>query len=132
MDVLLLVSHIFGAKLLIRLYNINMEVMACRQNGRSYLGILDDVQNCLSLLDIPFTDINNIVGSKSYFQQSMLLFFFFMYIHIRLCACMPSVPGTSFMTLMTFLVGCLFFVLLRLQVPIVYTLRERLQSFHCQ
>lgn len=85
MDILLLVSHIFGAKLLIRLYNINMEVMACRQNGRSYLGILDDVQNCLSLLDIPFTDINNIVGSKSYFQQSMLLFFFYVYTHTLVC-----------------------------------------------
>lgn len=41
--------------------------MMCRQNGRSYLGILDDVESSFSLLDIPFTDINNIVGSQSYF-----------------------------------------------------------------
>jgi len=32
-----------------------------RQNGRSFLGILDDVQSSLSLLDIPFTDINHMV-----------------------------------------------------------------------
>ena len=36
-------------------------MMACRQNGRSYIGILDAVQSSLSLLDTPFTDINNIV-----------------------------------------------------------------------
>ncbi|KAK9270192.1 hypothetical protein L1049_025768 [Liquidambar formosana] len=37
-------------------------VIACsyRQNGRSHLGILDDVQSSLTLLDIPFTDITNI------------------------------------------------------------------------
>lgn len=40
--------------------------MMCRQYGRSYLGILDDVECSLSLLDIPFTDINNLVSSKSY------------------------------------------------------------------
>ncbi|RWR79336.1 Peptidase S9 [Cinnamomum micranthum f. kanehirae] len=39
--------------------------IACtyRQNGRSYLGILDDVESSFSLLDIPFTDINNIVSA---------------------------------------------------------------------
>ncbi|KAL5579915.1 hypothetical protein UlMin_012357 [Ulmus minor] len=31
-----------------------------KQKGRSYLGILDDVQHTMSLLDVPFTDINNI------------------------------------------------------------------------
>ena len=38
------------------------ELIVCsyRQNGRSYLGILDVVNSLLSALDIPFTDINNI------------------------------------------------------------------------
>lgn len=36
-------------------------MFACRKNGRSYLGILDDVESSLFLLNIPFTDINNIV-----------------------------------------------------------------------
>lgn len=72
-------------KLLIRLYDFKMEVMACRQNGRSYLGILDDVQNHLSLLDIPFTDINNVVGSQSCLRQSML------FLHIHLFVCTPLV-----------------------------------------
>eukprot|EP00268_Persea_americana_P023706 TRINITY_DN2322_c0_g2_i3.p1 TRINITY_DN2322_c0_g2~~TRINITY_DN2322_c0_g2_i3.p1 ORF type:complete len:737 (+),score=131.99 TRINITY_DN2322_c0_g2_i3:286-2496(+) len=40
----------------------NSIVCTYRQNGRSYLGILDDVQNHLSLLDIPFTDINNVIA----------------------------------------------------------------------
>ncbi|XP_021819383.1 uncharacterized protein LOC110761254 isoform X2 [Prunus avium] len=37
-------------------------LIACsyRQNGRSYLGILDDVQSSFSVLNIPFTDIDNI------------------------------------------------------------------------
>ncbi|KAE8695813.1 Acylamino-acid-releasing enzyme, putative isoform 3 [Hibiscus syriacus] len=37
-------------------------LIACtyRKNGRSYLGILDDAQGSFSLLDIPFTDIENI------------------------------------------------------------------------
>ncbi|KAG6784535.1 hypothetical protein POTOM_010232 [Populus tomentosa] len=43
--------------------NEGKNLIACsyRQNGRSFLGILDDVQSSLSLLDIPFTDINHIV-----------------------------------------------------------------------
>ncbi|VVA24792.1 PREDICTED: S9 family peptidase [Prunus dulcis] len=37
-------------------------LIACsyRENGRSYLGILDDVQGSFSVLNIPFTDIDNI------------------------------------------------------------------------
>ncbi|XP_044475519.1 uncharacterized protein LOC123203274 isoform X2 [Mangifera indica] len=37
-------------------------LIACnyRQNGRSYLGVLDDAEGSISLLDIPFTDIDNI------------------------------------------------------------------------
>ncbi|KAA8537709.1 hypothetical protein F0562_027301 [Nyssa sinensis] len=38
----------------------NLIACSYRQNGRSFLGILDDVQSTVSLLDIPFTDINNI------------------------------------------------------------------------
>ncbi|OMO74886.1 hypothetical protein COLO4_26452 [Corchorus olitorius] len=39
-------------------------LIACsyRQNGRSYLGILDDAQGSLSPLNIPFTDIDNITS----------------------------------------------------------------------
>ncbi|KAI3465396.1 hypothetical protein Pfo_022059 [Paulownia fortunei] len=39
-------------------------LIACgyRMNGRSYLGILDVMQSKISLLDIPFTDINNITS----------------------------------------------------------------------
>jgi len=37
----------------------------CRQQGKSYLGIIDDVPGSkLTLLDIPFTDIENIVIFK--------------------------------------------------------------------
>ncbi|KAE8683648.1 Detected protein of confused Function [Hibiscus syriacus] len=43
-------------------------LIACtyRQNGRSYLGILDDVQGSFYLLDIPFTDIENITSWNNY------------------------------------------------------------------
>ncbi|GLT47022.1 hypothetical protein SLA2020_207440 [Shorea laevis] len=46
--------------------NGDKNLIACsyRQNGRSYLGILDDAQHSLSLLDIPFTDIDNISSWK--------------------------------------------------------------------
>ncbi|XP_065847073.1 uncharacterized protein [Euphorbia lathyris] len=42
--------------------NEGKNLIACsfRQKGRSYLGILDYAQSSLSLLDIPFTDIENI------------------------------------------------------------------------
>ncbi|KAF4346569.1 uncharacterized protein LOC115695570 [Cannabis sativa] len=41
-------------------------LIACtyRQKGRSYLGILDEVQSTISLLDIPYTDIDNITSTK--------------------------------------------------------------------
>ncbi|XP_011017237.1 PREDICTED: uncharacterized protein LOC105120651 isoform X3 [Populus euphratica] len=44
--------------------NEGKNLIACsyRQNGRSFLGILDDVQSSLSLLDIPFTDIDHITS----------------------------------------------------------------------
>lgn len=44
--------------------NEGKNLIACsyRQNGRSFLGILDDVQSSLSLLDIPFTDINHMTS----------------------------------------------------------------------
>ncbi|KAL6215522.1 hypothetical protein ACLB2K_014951 [Fragaria x ananassa] len=38
----------------------NLIACSYRQNGKSYLGIVDDVQGSLSLLNIPFTDIDNI------------------------------------------------------------------------
>ncbi|KAL9359643.1 hypothetical protein Peur_047766 [Populus x canadensis] len=44
--------------------NEGKNLIACsyRQNGRSFLGILDDVQSSLSLLDIPFTDIDHMTS----------------------------------------------------------------------
>ncbi|KAB2629703.1 hypothetical protein D8674_034498 [Pyrus ussuriensis x Pyrus communis] len=44
-------------------------IIACsyRQKGRSYLGILDDAQGSLSLLNTPFTDIDNIVRLETFF-----------------------------------------------------------------
>ncbi|KAL9172436.1 hypothetical protein ABFS82_03G046700 [Erythranthe guttata] len=43
---------------------LNKNSIACtyRMNGSSYLGIIDVAQNKISLLDIPFTDINNITS----------------------------------------------------------------------
>ncbi|KAF9687591.1 hypothetical protein SADUNF_Sadunf02G0109300 [Salix dunnii] len=50
--------------------NEGKNLIACsyRKNGRSFLGILDDVQSSLSLLDIPFTDIDNIVLPQTLFS----------------------------------------------------------------
>lgn len=42
---------------------VNQVVVGCRQSGKSYIGILDDSQSTMSILDIPFTDIVNIVRS---------------------------------------------------------------------
>ncbi|XP_052200679.1 uncharacterized protein LOC127807097 [Diospyros lotus] len=44
--------------------NEQKNLIACtyRQNGRSFLGILDDAYSTLAVLDIPFTDINNITS----------------------------------------------------------------------
>ncbi|KAL1822120.1 hypothetical protein ACET3Z_008898 [Daucus carota] len=41
-------------------------LIACtyRQNGRSFIGILDYAKNKMSMLDIPFTDINNITAGS--------------------------------------------------------------------
>ncbi|XP_021856255.1 uncharacterized protein [Spinacia oleracea] len=38
----------------------NLIACSYRLKGRSYVGVLDDAQSSLSLLDIPFTDISNI------------------------------------------------------------------------
>ncbi|KAL2895147.1 Acylamino-acid-releasing enzyme 1 [Bienertia sinuspersici] len=38
----------------------NLVACSYRMKGRSYIGVLDDAQSSLSLLDIPFTDISNI------------------------------------------------------------------------
>ncbi|KAF9622679.1 hypothetical protein IFM89_032600 [Coptis chinensis] len=42
-------------------------LLACcyRQKGKSFLGILDDSQKSLSVLDVSFTDINNIVSGSN-------------------------------------------------------------------
>ncbi|XAR59475.1 Bleomycin hydrolase [Bertholletia excelsa] len=43
----------------------NVLACSCRQNGRSYLGVIDEAQNSLSIVDIPFTYITNIVSSAN-------------------------------------------------------------------
>ncbi|KAM7517102.1 hypothetical protein LguiA_006685 [Lonicera macranthoides] len=40
----------------------NLIACSYRQNGRSHVGIVDDTQGTLSILDTPFTDINNIAS----------------------------------------------------------------------
>ncbi|KAK9096703.1 hypothetical protein Sjap_022200 [Stephania japonica] len=40
----------------------NLVACCYRQNGRSYLGIIDDAQKLLSVLDVPFTDISTIIA----------------------------------------------------------------------
>ncbi|XP_050365718.1 uncharacterized protein LOC126784289 [Argentina anserina] len=48
----------------------NLIACSYRKSGRSYLGILDDVEGSLSLLSIPFTDINNItLGINSLYVE---------------------------------------------------------------
>lgn len=71
----------------------------CRQKGKSYLGLIDDMQGSkLTLLDIPFTDIENIViftifsfpffGSKLIFSHNNNLN----------CAIMPlQTSGTDYL-----------------------------------
>ncbi|RDX91231.1 Dipeptidyl aminopeptidase BIII, partial [Mucuna pruriens] len=45
----------------------NLIACSYRQQGKSYLGIIDDVQGSkLTLLDIPFTDIDNITSGNDY------------------------------------------------------------------
>ncbi|KAI3862938.1 hypothetical protein MKW92_050687 [Papaver armeniacum] len=39
-------------------------LIACSYSGKSYLGILDDVQNSLTVVDVPFIDIGNIVSGS--------------------------------------------------------------------
>ncbi|CAN4103762.1 unnamed protein product [Withania somnifera] len=56
---------IFGMKSFDFLKNRDQNTLiACsyRENGKSYLGVLDVTQGKISVLDIPFTDINNITS----------------------------------------------------------------------
>ncbi|TKW20292.1 hypothetical protein SEVIR_4G076900v4 [Setaria viridis] len=39
----------------------------CRQQGRSYLGVLECDSGSISLLDIPFSDLSNVVAADDYF-----------------------------------------------------------------
>ncbi|PIA46430.1 hypothetical protein AQUCO_01500162v1 [Aquilegia coerulea] len=47
--------------------NNDSNLLACsyRQKGKSYIGILDDAHNSFSLLDVPFTDINNVISGSN-------------------------------------------------------------------
>ncbi|KAL7002783.1 hypothetical protein U1Q18_003940 [Sarracenia purpurea var. burkii] len=48
--------------------NEHTNVLACsyRQNGRSYLGVIDEVQNILSAVDVPFTYIANLISGSHF------------------------------------------------------------------
>ncbi|KAK1302399.1 hypothetical protein QJS10_CPB12g01396 [Acorus calamus] len=43
----------------------NYVVCTYRQNGNSYLGILDEIEKSMTLLDVPFTSIGNIVSGSN-------------------------------------------------------------------
>ncbi|KAF5200486.1 Dipeptidyl aminopeptidase biii [Thalictrum thalictroides] len=48
--------------------NNDSNLLACsyRQKGKSYIGILDDTHNSFSLLDVSFTDINNVISGPNF------------------------------------------------------------------
>jgi hypothetical protein len=41
--------------------------MPRRQQGRSYLGVIDYDSGSVSLLDIPFSDLSNVIAGDDYF-----------------------------------------------------------------
>lgn len=41
-------------------------MMACRQHGKSYLGVINQAKNSFCSVDIPFTYISNIVSCSLY------------------------------------------------------------------
>ncbi|KAK9166848.1 hypothetical protein Scep_002039 [Stephania cephalantha] len=45
----------------------NLVACCYRQDGRSYLGIINDAQKSLSMLDVPFTDISTIIAGHGCF-----------------------------------------------------------------
>ncbi|KAK3131941.1 hypothetical protein QOZ80_6AG0513680 [Eleusine coracana subsp. coracana] len=45
----------------------NHIILSYRQRGRSYLGVLDCGSGSVSLLDIPFSDLSNVVAADNYF-----------------------------------------------------------------
>ncbi|GJN29299.1 hypothetical protein PR202_gb17515 [Eleusine coracana subsp. coracana] len=45
----------------------NHIILSYRQRGRSYLGVLDCGSGSVSLLDIPFSDLSNVVTADNYF-----------------------------------------------------------------
>ncbi|XP_062228373.1 uncharacterized protein LOC133926445 isoform X2 [Phragmites australis] len=47
--------------------NSNHIIFSYRQQGRSYLGVLDCDSGSVSLLDIPFSDLSNVVTTDDYF-----------------------------------------------------------------
>ncbi|CAN1197444.1 Dipeptidyl aminopeptidase BIII [Linum perenne] len=58
---------VFGSSSYVLLQsNEGTNLIACgyRQKGRSYFSIVDDAQSSISLLDIPFTDIDNITSGN--------------------------------------------------------------------
>ncbi|XP_004964876.1 uncharacterized protein LOC101764724 isoform X2 [Setaria italica] len=57
---------VFGISSYDFLGNSNI-IFSYRQQGRSYLGVLDCDSGSVSMLDIPFSDLSNVVASDDYF-----------------------------------------------------------------
>ena len=56
-------------------------IMPCRQQGRSYLGVLDCDSRSVSLLDIPFSDLSNVVCIQILITSlKILVYLFVLYI----------------------------------------------------
>ncbi|KAF8660822.1 hypothetical protein HU200_057410 [Digitaria exilis] len=58
---------VFGISSYDFLGNSNHIIFSYRQQGRSYLGVLDCDSGSVSLLDIPFSDLSNVVAADDYF-----------------------------------------------------------------
>ncbi|CAO1947684.1 unnamed protein product [Urochloa humidicola] len=58
---------VFGISSYDFLGNSNHIIFSYRQQGRSYLGVVDCDSGSVSLLDIPFSDLSNMVAADDYF-----------------------------------------------------------------
>lgn len=58
---------VFGISSYDFLGNSNHIIFSYRQQGRSYIGVLDCDSGSVTLLDIPFSDLSNVVAADDYF-----------------------------------------------------------------
>ncbi|PAN24796.1 hypothetical protein PAHAL_4G252900 [Panicum hallii] len=58
---------VFGISSYDFLGNSNHIIFSYRQQGRSYLGVIDYDSGSVSLLDIPFSDLSNVIAGDDYF-----------------------------------------------------------------